>query len=103
MDNFALPLFALIDRHKVDLGSPQLPQLAEQLQVYLASHLGLRVLDCRIEVLDQDRPLLVLNGVEAPELPRLFALADVQRTTVFRYHKLSAGQVELTPLAVKPA
>ncbi|KAF0094090.1 MAG: hypothetical protein E1N59_2348 [Puniceicoccaceae bacterium 5H] len=102
MDNYALPLFALVDRHKVDLNSSQLPQLAEQLQLYLEAQVGLKALDCRIEILQPTKALFVLNGVEEDSLPQLFALADAQGAPVFRYQRSASDEVTLTPLGVKP-
>ncbi|MDP0498471.1 MAG: hypothetical protein Q7P63_00070 [Verrucomicrobiota bacterium JB022] len=102
MKNYALPLFSLVDQHKVNLDSPQLPQLAEQLQLFLGSRFGLHALDCRIEVLERKRAVFVLNGVEEEDLAPLFALADAQGTTVFRYERSGTDEVTLTPLAVKP-
>lgn len=101
MDNYAIPLFAIVDRHKVDLASPRLPELAEQLGAFLESVHGVRALDWRIEIL-ADQPYLVMNGVELAGLPRLFALADVQRTQLFKYRRESAEEAVLTPIAVKP-
>ncbi|MFP4541491.1 MAG: hypothetical protein ACLFR7_07655 [Opitutales bacterium] len=100
-DNYALPLFALVDRHKVDLQSPQLPELAERLLEYLRAQLSLAALDARVEVLGRD-PYLILNGVEPASLPRLLALADVQKTQLYRYRRESAEQATLTPIAVDP-
>lgn len=99
--NYALPLFALVDRGKVDLQSPQLPELAENLYRYLAISINLDALDSRIEMLG-DEPYLVLNGVAPASLPPLLALADVQKSQLFRYHRESSEQASLTPLAVDP-
>ncbi len=99
--NYALPLFALVNRHKVDLESRQLSELAEQLQGFLSANIGIAALDSRIEILARD-PYLILNGVSEDSLPRLFALADAQRTQVFRYHRRSEAEATLTPLAVDP-
>lgn len=99
--NYALPLYGIVDRHKIDLNSPQLDELAEQLRAYLEVKIGIAVLDSRIEVLGRD-PYLVLNGMAEPSLPKLFALADVQNTQVFGYRRNTEGEATLTPLAVDP-
>lgn len=99
--NYALPLFALVDREKVDLASPMLPELAEQLQRFFASRFDLESLDARIEVLAKE-PYFVLNGVPPSGLAKLFALADVQSAQLFSYRRDSAEEATLTPLAVKP-
>ena len=53
--NYALSLFALVDRSKVDDANQQLPELAEQLQAYLGGNMGIEILDSRIEQLGGDR------------------------------------------------
>ena len=99
--NYALKLFALVHRERVDPGRAQLEELALNLHGFLGHKLGLEVLDVRIEHLARE-PYLVLNGVPASGLPKLLALADVQRTQLFAYHRDSAEKATLTPLAVKP-
>lgn len=100
--NYALPLFALIDRAKVDLASPQLPELGEHLVGFLGGRFALDVLDGRIEILGEE-PYLVLNGVAAASLPGLFALADVQRTQLYRYRRDSEQAATLVPVAIDPS
>lgn len=99
--NYALPLFSLVNREKVDPTSPQMEQLAEQLQGFLAQQFDLQVLDVRIEQLARE-PYLVLNGVASDGLPKLLALADVQRCQLFSYHRDSEDLATLTPVAVRP-
>ncbi len=101
MDNYAISLFSIVDQSKVDLQSPQLQELAERLGLYLSASQGIASLDQRIEILT-DQPFLILNGVQTEALPQLFALADVQRTQLFRYHRESPEKAVLTPIAVKP-
>lgn len=100
-ENYAIPLFALVDRSRVDLRSPQLPELAENLLGFLQSQFSIDVLDCRIEQLGGETYLL-LNGTAKAALPRLLALADVQRTTLSRYQRDSADVATLIPLAIDP-
>ena len=99
--NYALSLFALVDRTKVDTGHAQLPELAEQLQAYLVAKIGLDVLDCRVEQLGEGT-YLILNGLANRSLPALFALCDVQKTALFRYHREDESSATLTRLAVDP-
>jgi hypothetical protein len=99
--NYALPLFALVDRDKVDLRSGQLPELAEHLEAFMRQNLGIELLDGRIEQLGEEA-FFVLNGVESSALPALFALADVQKGQLYRYQREENDLATLTPLAVDP-
>lgn len=99
--SYALPLHALVDKTKVDPRSPQLPDLAERLGGFLAVNLGIDSLHTQIELADNE-PMLILHGVEDVALPRLFALADVQRSRVYSYARTGEDQFTLRPLAVKP-
>ncbi|MCC5805938.1 MAG: hypothetical protein JJU00_06370 [Opitutales bacterium] len=99
--SYALPLYSLVDKAKVDPRSPQLQELAERLGGYLAASLGIDSLHTRVE-LANDEPILVLHGVDAKALPKLFALADVQRTQLHEYSRDGDDQFTLRPLAVKP-
>lgn len=101
VENFALPLFSLVDQRKVDSSSSQLPELAEQLGAFLESRHGIRALDWRIEVMEA-QPYLIMNAVAEESLPRLFALADVQHAQLFKYRRESAGQALLVPVAIDP-
>lgn len=102
IDHFALPLFSLVDARKVDLGSRQLPELAEQLGAFLESQHGVRALDWRIEVLGGG-PYLVANGVASDALPALFALADIQKCQLYRYRRTSEEEAELKAVAIDPS
>ncbi len=99
--SYALPLYSLVDKAKVDPRSPQLQELAERLGGYLAANLGIDTLHARVEFANNE-PMLVLHGVETDALPRLFALADVQRTQLHEYSRDGEDQFTLRPLAVKP-
>ncbi len=99
--SYALPLYSLVDKAKVDPRSPQLQELAERLGGYLAASLGINSLHARVEFADKE-PMLILHGVEAAALPRLFALADVQRTQLHEYNRDGEDHFTLRPLAVKP-
>lgn len=99
--SYALPLYSLVDKAKVDPRSPQLSELAERLGGYLAANLGIDSLHTRVEFADNE-PMLVLHGVGSAALPRLFALADAQRTQLHEYSRTGEDQFTLRPLAVKP-
>jgi hypothetical protein len=99
--NYALRLFALVDRAKLDAGGLPRDELAENLGGFLQHQFGLEALDVRIEQLAGE-PYLILNGVARAGLPKLLALADVQKTQLFAYRRDSAELATLTPLAVKP-
>ena len=101
MRSYAIPLFSIVDPKKVDLKSPQLPELAEKLQLHLAQAYQIDAIDGRIE-LAGDEPMLVLHGVTTAGLPHLFALADVQRAQVYDYKRESEDQFTLRQLAVRP-
>jgi hypothetical protein len=101
MLNVAMPLFSLVDGRKIDLTSRQLPELAEQLGAFLAVKHQIEALDWRIEVLAGD-PYLIANALAEKSLPSLFALAEVQRSTLYRYLRESEEQARLVPIALDP-
>lgn len=100
MAEYALPLFALIDRSKIDLGQPLPESLAEQLRLYLQQDLGIGALSARLMVLG-DEPYLILEGVASDSVPALLSLADVQRTQLFRYERTDEATVNLVPVNVR--
>ena len=97
---YAIPLFALVDREKVDLTQPLPESLAEQLSLYLDGQLGIKSLSSQMFVLDGE-PYLVLFGVPGESLVPLCSLVDVQRSQLFRYERTNQDVVTLTPLNVK--
>lgn len=97
----ALPLFSLVDSQKVDLRSPKLPELARQLQGYLAQRFGIEAAEARIEVA-QSLPLLVLEQPPEKSLPALLALAEVQQTQVLLYEQPEGEEVRLRALRITP-
>lgn len=97
---YAIPLFALIDRAKVDLGKPLPEELGEQLAGYLEQQFGIESLSNRLLLLDGEA-YLVLFGVPETSLPPLCSLVDVQRTQLFRYERAGQERVTLIPLNVK--
>lgn len=98
--NYALPLFAIVDRNKVDTRYPLPEHFAEQLQAYFEGALGIHCLHCKF-LTGGPEVLLVLHGVTAESLPRLCSLVDVQRCQLYRYERSGEDSVTLTPLSVK--
>lgn len=97
---YAISLFALIDRDKVDLRHPLPEALADQLALYLESRFGIQSLSAQVHFFRQE-PFLVLYSVPEDSLPALCSLVDVQRTQLYRYERSDGETVTLTPLNVK--
>ncbi|MCC5833131.1 MAG: hypothetical protein JJU20_00215 [Opitutales bacterium] len=99
--SYALPLFALIDRSKVDPSKPIPDELADHLHAYLEKAFGIRALSAKI-ILLQEKALLVLQALDDSTLPALLALADVQKSELFRYEREADDTVILTPIGIDP-
>jgi hypothetical protein len=99
-NSYALPLFALIDRAKVDLDQPIPDELAEHLAAYLSGSFGIQSLTANA-VAAADQIFLVLHGVPQDSLPALFSLVDVQKTELYRFERPEPEQIRLTPLRLK--
>jgi len=97
---YAIPLFALIDRRKVDLAHPLPESLGEQLAGYLNNQFGIESLSPQLIRLG-DEAYLVLHQVPESSLPALCSLVDVQRTQLYRYERRDQDSVILTPLNVR--
>ena len=97
---YAIPLFSLIDKKKVDMSQPLPEALGEQLQLFLEQQIGIKLIAADLAVIGEEA-YLVLHGVEAESLPALCSLVDVQRTQLFRYERADTDSVTLTPLNVK--
>ena len=97
---YAIPLFALIDRSKIDLSQPLPEALGEQLQLFLEQQIGIDLISAQLAVLGEEA-YLILHGVAEKSLPALCSLVDVQRTQLFRYERADTDTVSLTPLNVK--
>lgn len=97
---FAIPLFALIDKSKVDLSKPLPESLGEQLALYLEGQFGIKSLSSKL-LLFGEEPFLVLHDVPDDCLPQLCSLVDVQRTQLYRYDRSDENTVTLTSLNVK--
>lgn len=101
MGNYAIPLFSLIDRNKVDLSEPLPESLAEQLHLYLRDQFQIHSISAKL-LRGGEYTYLVLHEVDEESLPKLIALVDVQKSQLFRYERKGEDEVQLTPLAVKP-
>ena len=99
-DQYAIPLFALIDHSKVDLEQPLPETLGDQLAHYLNTQFGVESLSSQLVRLGAEA-YLVLHEVPASSLPALCSLVDVQRTQLFRYERSDEQSLTLTPLNVK--
>jgi hypothetical protein len=97
---YAIPLFSLIDRSKVDLSHPLPEALGDQLAFFLNAKFGVEALSSQLLRLG-DEAYLVLHEVPADSLPALCSLVDVQRTQLFKYERSDQDTVTLTPLNVK--
>ena len=97
---YAIPLFSLIDRSKVDLSQPLPEALGEQLTFYLNAKFGVEALSSKLLRLGEEA-FLVLHEVPESSLPALCSLVDVQRTQLFKYERSDQDTVTLTPLNVK--
>ena len=97
---YALPLFALVDRNRLDLRRPLPETLGDQLGLYLQEQFGIQSLSAQL-LMFRDQPFLVLHHVPAASLPALCSLVDVQRTQLFRYERADEATVTLTPLNVR--
>jgi hypothetical protein len=101
MRSYAVPLFSLISKERFDPDHWMLEALAENLQTYCAQSLGIESLDAAI-IQAADEPMLLLKGVEDRCVPKLLALADVQRTQLYEYRRDSESSFSLVPLMVNP-
>ena len=97
---YALPLFALVDRNKVDMSKALPESLADQLALYLENQFGIKSLSTQL-LSFKEEPYLVLYGVPEESLPALCSLVDVQHTQLYRYERGDEDTVNLTPLNVK--
>jgi hypothetical protein len=98
--HYALPLFSLIDRGKVDPRQAFPDELAEHLRAWLEGSFGIRALSSKI-LLAGNEPYLILHEVQEDALTALFSLVDVQGTQLFRYERSDEQTIRLTPLRIK--
>lgn len=102
--HFALPLFSLIDRSKVDPNASDLQGLAAQLSRYLAEQLSIQHTVASIEgvknAAEEIDLYLLITEVPQENWPALLALVNAQQTTLFVcvFSEENPGQFTLTPL-----
>ena len=105
--DLALPLFALIDRQKVDPDKSDLAQLAEQLGAHIGESHGIEHEAVAIEGGpgrgDSSALYLVLLGVPESSWPAFLALAEVQRAQPFAFRTDGSGRFTLHPLGKRRA
>jgi len=101
---FALPLWSLVDRSKVDPATSDLRGLARQLGRWLAHNHGIQHKGAAIEESDGARPgadpLLIVAGVPQVHWPAMLALARTQRATLYVVTPGEGGVATLRPLAL---
>ena len=97
---YAIPLFALVDRSRIDQRQPLPELLGEHLARYLEQQFGIESLSEQL-LLFKNEPFLVLHHVPESSLPALCSLVDVQRSQLYRYERSDQETVTLTPLNVK--
>lgn len=104
---FALPLWSLVDRAKVDPATSDLRGLARQLGRWLAHNHGIQHKGTAIEESDGARPgadpLLVVAGVPQVHWPAMLALAAAQRATLYVVVPDEDGAPSLRPLSIPEA
>lgn len=102
--HFALPIFSLIDRSKVDPNASDLQGLAAQLSRYLAEQLSIQHAVASIEgvktAAGEIDLYLLLTEVPQESWPALLALVNAQQATLFvcAFSEENPGQFTLTPL-----
>jgi hypothetical protein len=97
---YALPLYSVVDPAKVDPRNGLPESMADQLQAYFQVSLHIKALSFQFVMVSED-PYLLIGGLEKASLPALLALADVQKTTLYRFERPDPDTVTLTPLAVQ--
>jgi len=98
--HYALPLFSIIRK---PTGEPErLPdELADQLQAYLEKQFSIKCLAVKF-IWVKGEPYLLMQELQKESLAPLCSLADVQKTTLFRYERRGEDEASLTPVVVDP-
>lgn len=101
--DLALPLFALVDRQKVDPEQSDLAQLARHLAAHLADTLGIAHDAAAIEGGaagggEAASLYLVLLGVPESSWPAFLALAETRGAKPFAFRADADGRFTLRPL-----
>jgi hypothetical protein len=101
---FAIPLWALVDREKVDPKTSDLRGLAKQLGRWLEHNHHVQHKGTAIEESDGSRPgaapLLIVAGVPQIHWPAMLALASAQRCLLYLVIPDADGTPCLRPLSI---
>ena len=101
---FAISLWALVDRQKVDPATSDLRGLARQLGRWLTHNHGVQHKGTAIEETDGARPgadpLLIVAGVPQVHWPAMLALAAAQKCVLHVMVREPDGSTSLRPLAL---
>ncbi len=101
---FALSLWSLVDRTKVDPATSDLRGLSHQLGRWLSNHHGIQHKGTAIEETDGARPgadpLLIVAGVPQIHWPAMIALAQTQRSPLHLVIPDADGTPMLRPLSL---
>ncbi len=104
---FALSLWSLVDRAKVQPTVSDLRGLARQLGRWLSHNHGIQHKGTAIEESDGARPgadpLLIVAGVPQIHWPAMVALAQTQRSPLYVVARDADGSPVLRPLALPGA
>lgn len=103
---FALPLWSLVDRAKVEPGTSDMRALARQLGKWLEHNFAVRHKGTVIEepAADQEgaEPLLIVAGVQQAHWPAMLALAQSQKSRLYVVVPDADGRFSLHPLDIPP-
>lgn len=95
---FALPLWSVVDRDKVEPGASDLRSLARQLGKWLEHNFAVAHKGTVIEQPEGAEPLLIVAGVAQRHWPAMLALAQTQGTTLYVVVPDAEGRFSLHPL-----
>lgn len=103
---FALPLWSMVDRTKVELGKSDMRALARQLGRWLQHNFNIEHKGTVIEEPDPSQldavPLLLVASVPEANWPAMLALAQSQKSSLYIVIPDSEGRFSLHALNVPP-
>ncbi len=103
---FALPLWSMVDRTKVELGKSDMRALARQLGRWLEHNFNIEHKGTVIEEPDPSQldtePLLLVASVPEAHWPAMLALAQSQKSSLYIVVPDSEGRFSLHRLNVPP-
>jgi len=104
---FALPLWSMVDRTKVEPGTSDMRALARQLGRWLEHNFNVQHKGTAIEEADGSQPgaepLLIVAGVPQIHWPAMLALAQSQQSALYVVVPDAEGRFSLHPLNIPPA